>query len=237
MIDDSYDDAVTPLHMRFGTPIDAQEPLSDTGVSYADVVAAQVRKPALRAIRETVFEQHLVDMHRDAHAILRDDLLAHIYCQSHQFFERLIVDVLFHMGYGGRRRDMRKCLGKSHDGGIDGVIMADELGLDAIYLQAKRLKLGAAVPVSHVRDFVGSLDAHHASKGVFVSTGHYTAAAKDFIRAVSRRVVLVDGAMLADIMIRHNIGVRVKQTFQFKELEMAYFKDVQGRSENPIALA
>jgi restriction system protein len=144
----------------------------------------------------------------------------------------LIIDVLFHMGYAGRRRDMTKCLGKSHDGGIDGVIMADELGLDAIYLQAKRYKLGTTVPISHVRDFVGSLEAHHAAKGVFVTTGHFSASAKDFVRAIQRRVVLVDGAKLADIMIRHNIGVQVKQTFQFKELKLDYFKDMTGRVQS-----
>ncbi len=155
---------------------------------------------------------------------LRADLLARIYVNSHTFFESLIIDVLLRMGYAGRRRDLARHLGRTGDGGIDGLIALDELGLDVILVQAKRLRPGTTVPVSHVRDFAGSLEARRAGKGIFVTTAQFSAAAHEFVAAVSRRVVLVNGDQLADIMIRHNIGVRVRETYQFKELEPGYFR-------------
>lgn len=155
---------------------------------------------------------------------MRADLLARIYVNSHTFFESLIIDVLLRMGYAGRRRDLARHLGRTGDGGIDGLIALDELGLDVILVQAKRLRPGSTVPVSHVRDFAGSLEARRAGKGIFVTTAHFSAAAHEFVAAVSRRVVLVNGDQLADIMIRHNIGVRVRETYQFKELEPGYFR-------------
>lgn len=224
MSDESYEELIMPLHVRFG---DAQ--LIDIGNQAASMRATIA---ALSAQTKSTKTHSMADAHRDAQAMLRQQLLAHIYQQSHKFFERLIIDVLLRMGYGSRKRDLGKCLGRSHDGGIDGVIMADELGLDAIYLQAKRYRLGTSVPISQVRDFVGSLEAHHAGKGVFVTTAHFTPAAREFIQAVQRRVVLVDGEQLSDIMIRHNIGVQVKETFQFKELHLDYFTGVAGKANS-----
>lgn len=117
----------------------------------------------------------------------------------------------------------RAGLARSSDGGVDGLIWADELGLD-IYLQAKRLQPRNAVPVSEVRDFAGSLDAHRASKGIFVTTSHFSAAAASFCQQVSRRVVLVDGVQFAELMIRHNIGVSVQQSYQIKRVDSDYFR-------------
>jgi restriction system protein len=165
----------------------------------------------------------VVEAHRAATDSLRHELLGRIYAHSHGFFESLVVDVLFAMGYSGRRRDLARRIGQSHDGGVDGIIEQDELGLDVIYLQAKRLKPSTIVPVSDIRDFVGSLEAKKATKGVFVTTADFSAAAVDFIGAVSRRVVLVNGRRITDLMIRHNIGVQVLNTYQFKSLDGAYF--------------
>jgi restriction system protein len=160
---------------------------------------------------------------QQAHRALIDDLIARIHAQLPEFFEYLVIDVLLAMGYGGRRRDMAQRLGRTGDGGIDGLIAQDELGLDLIYIQAKRLKPGSVVPVSEVRDFVGSLDARHAVKGVFVTTSHFSPAAIEFCGQVSRRVVLVDGARLAELMVRHNIGVKVKESYQLKRIDADYF--------------
>ncbi len=162
---------------------------------------------------------------------LRSDILARIYVNSHAFFEKLIIDVLLRMGYAGRRRDLARHLGRSGDGGIDGIIALDELGLDVILVQAKRLRPGTTVPVGQVRDFAGSLEARRASKGIFVTSAQFSAAAHEFVGALSRRIVLVNGNELADIMIRHNIGVQVRETYQFKELEAAYFR--QGTAAAP----
>ena len=158
-----------------------------------------------------------------AHAALMDELIARIHAQRPEFFEYLVIDVLLAMGYGGRRRDVAQRLGKTGDGGVDGLIAQDELGLDLIYIQAKRLKPGTVVPISDVRDFIGTLDARHASKGVFVSTSHFSPAAAEICGQISRRVVLVDGHRLAELMIRHNIGVKVKASYQLKRIDADYF--------------
>jgi restriction system protein len=155
---------------------------------------------------------------------LASDLIAHIHAQAPAFFEELVIDVLLAMGYGGRRRDLARRLGRSGDGGIDGLIAMDELGLDLIYLQAKRLKPGTVVPVTDVRDFAGSLDAHHAVKGIFVTTSHFSPAAAAFCRQVTRRVALLDGTGFAELMIRHNVGVRVKESYQIKRIDLDYFR-------------
>jgi len=158
-----------------------------------------------------------------AQALLAHELLGMIHAQGPVFFETLVIDVLLAMGYGGRRRDLAARLGRCGDGGVDGVIAQDELGLDLIYVQAKRLKPNTTVALGDVRDFAGSLDAHHASKGVFVTTSQFSAQALDFCGRVTRRVVLIDGPKFSELMIRHNIGVRVKNSYQVKRIDLDYF--------------
>lgn len=168
-------------------------------------------------------EAEVINAHLRANHTLRQELLGRIYAQPPEFFEHLIIDVMLAMGYGDRRRDLVRRLGRRGDGGIDGVIEQDELGLDLIYLQAKRYKLNTPVPVGDVRDFAGSLDAHRATKGVFMATSQFTKAGRDFVGMVSRRVILIDGMKLAELMMRHNIGVKVQESFQFKRLDGDYF--------------
>ena len=151
------------------------------------------------------------------------ELIARIHAQPPEFFERLVIDVLLSMGYGTERSATAQRLGRSGDGGVDGVITLDELGFDLIYIQAKRLKPGVAVPISDIRDFAGSLESRQASKGVFVTTTHFSPGAAEFCSRLSRRVVLIDGARLADIMMRYNIGVEVQQCIVLKGLDSGYF--------------
>jgi restriction system protein len=158
-----------------------------------------------------------------AQRVLQRELIARIHAQPPAFFERLVIDLLLSMGYGADRAEMARCLGRSGDGGIDGVITLDELSLEQICIQAKRLKPGVAVPISDVRDFAGSLEARRASKGVFVATTHFSAGAEAFCAKLSRRVVLIDGDRLAELMIRFNIGVKVQHSFELKALDRAYF--------------
>lgn len=164
-----------------------------------------------------------------AQSALVAELLNRIHVREPVFFEELVIDVLLAMDYGGRRRDLARRLGRSGDGGVDGIISQDELGLDQIYIQAKRIKPGTVVPISEVRDFAGSLDAHHASKGVFLTTSHFSPAALSFCQQVSRRVVLVDGRKFTELMIRYNIGVSVKQSYQIKQIDPNYFRRDQGQ--------
>lgn len=185
-------------------------------------VAIDCNVPDAAGMAET-HETEVINAHSKATLILRQELLRRIHAQSSEFFEQLIIDVMLAMGYGGRRRDLAHRLGRRGDGGIDGVIEQDELGLDLIYLQAKRYKLNSPVPVGDVRDFAGSLDAHHASKGVFLATSQFTKAARDFANMVSRRLILIDGLKLVELMVRHNIGVKVRESYQFKRLDGDYF--------------
>lgn len=164
-----------------------------------------------------------------AGAVLHSELIARIHTQTPDFFERLVIDVLLAMGYGNNRADMATCLGRSGDGGIDGIIHLDELGFDTICIQAKRLKPGVAVPIGDVRDFAGSLEARRAGKGVFVTTTHFSAGAAEFCSQLTRRVVLIDGNRLADLMLRYGIGVKVQHRFEIRALDRSYFAPILAK--------
>ncbi len=159
--------------------------------------------------------------------LLNSDLARQIVRRVHSFppafFERLIIDLLVKMGYGGGRSETGRALGRVGDGGVDGVINQDALGLDVVYVQAKRLDPEKGVPLREVRDFVGGLEGHRATKGVFVTTSYFPSTAYDFIARLSKRVVLIDGAELAARMIRHEVGVRVKETYELKKIDEEYF--------------
>ena len=213
MEDESYENLMRPAHERFSV---FQGGGATTNLRDADVEEC-VEAPSSSLV---------VAAHGEANRLLRTAILSRIYVNSPEFFEHLIIDVVLRMGYGNRRRDLTRCLGRSYDGGIDGIISQDELGLDLIYLQAKRLRPGTTVPISQVRDFVGSMEAKHAAKGLLITTAQFTPQAHSFIAAVSRSVALVSGEQLADIMIRHNIGVSVRETYQFKELQPDYFRNL-----------
>jgi restriction system protein len=211
---DTYDELMQPIYVRLSSPASPEQ---------AHVPAEDPLAVAVEPIDATASENVLATLHRQATIALKAELLAHIYAQDHAFFESLIIDVLLAMGYGSRRRDLSRRLGRSHDGGIDGVISQDELGLDVILIQAKRLKPNSTVSASSVRDFVGSLEAHRAQKGVFVTTGQFSQQAKAAASQVSRRMVLINGSDLTGLMIRHNIGVSVKESYVFKSVAASYF--------------
>ena len=152
-------------------------------------------------------------------------IVERVHSLSPAFFERLIIDLLCRMGYGGGRLDMGKSLGRSGDGGMDGVIKEDILGLDVVYVQAKRFAQEKCVPIREVRDFVGGLEGHRANKGVFVTTSYFPSTAYEFVTRVSKRVVLIDGPELAGLMMHHCVGVRVKEKYELKRLDESYFVD------------
>lgn len=157
------------------------------------------------------------------HQALKADLLQRILAQSPAFFERAIVDLLVSMGYGGSHENAVRRLGKSGDGGIDGVIDEDRLGLDRIYVQAKRYASHVSVGRPEVQGFLGSLVGVGAAKGVFVTTSSFSAPATDFVRHLPQRIVLIDGDRLADLMIEHGVGVRIARTLEVKRLDEDFF--------------
>jgi restriction system protein len=154
---------------------------------------------------------------------LAQELLAKIKEASPQFFERLVVEVLLRMGYGGSRKDAGRALGRSGDEGIDGTIYEDRLGLDVIYLQAKRWEGTVGRP--EVQKFVGALHGKRARKGVFLTTGSFSADATEYVSHIDPKVVLIDGSELAELMIDHGVGVSTVTTYEIKRLDTDYFTE------------
>jgi len=170
-------------------------------------------------------EEQIETAYQAVQSLLRANLLDRIAQNSPSFFEQLIVDLLVAMGYGGSRKDAASQLGKSGDGGVDGVINEDRLGLDRVYVQAKRYAKGNTVGRPDVQNFVGSLVGLGATKGVFVTTSTFSPQAREFVRHLSQRVILLDGQNLADLMIEHGVGVRTSRAIEFKRLDDDFFSE------------
>jgi restriction system protein len=171
-------------------------------------------------------EEQIESAYQAVQAALRTDLLERIGQNSPSFFERLIVDLLIAMDYGGSRKSAASQLtGQTGDGGIDGIINEDRLGLDRIYVQAKRYAKDHAVGRPEVQGFVGSLVGRGATKGVFVTTSTFSPHARDYVRHLTQRVILIDGERLADLMIEHEVGVRRIRAIEFKRLDEDFFSE------------
>jgi restriction system protein len=161
--------------------------------------------------------------HKQIEAALAQDLLDRIRAAPPDFFERLIVNLLLSMGYGGSAADAGRALGRSGDDGVDGVIDQDALGLDRVYIQAKRYAIGNNIGPGAIRDFFGSLDRHKAAKGLFVTTSVFSPSARETAQFLSKRIVLIDGDQLAKLMIRHNVGCRIEDTLHIKKVDEDFF--------------
>jgi restriction system protein len=152
---------------------------------------------------------------------LQNDVLEQVISMDPEAFEQLVVDLLLSMGYGGTAEDAGRAIGQSHDGGVDGAIMEDVLGLDTIYVQAKRWK--NTVAIKEIRDFAGALLSKRSNKGVFITTSTFPASAREFVGSIDRKIILVDGKRLANLMIKYNLGVTTKHTVEIKEIDSDYF--------------
>ncbi len=161
--------------------------------------------------------------HRQVETSLGQDLLDRVRAAPPVFFERLIVNLLLSMGYGGSAADAGRALGRSGDDGVDGVIDQDALGLDRVYIQAKRYAEGNSIGAGAIRDFFGSLDRHKATKGLFVTTSTFSASAKETGEFLSKRIVLIDGEHLAKLMIRYNVGCRIEEVLHIKKVDEDFF--------------
>jgi restriction system protein len=161
--------------------------------------------------------------HRQIEASLAQELLERIRAAPPDFFERLIVSLLLSMGFGSSVTESGRVLGRTGDDGVDGVIDQDALGLDRVYVQAKRYALGNNIGPGAIRDFFGSLDRHKATKGLFVTTSTFSPSAAETALLLSKRIVLIDGEQLARLMIRHNVGCRVEDTLHIKKIDEDFF--------------
>ena len=154
---------------------------------------------------------------------LAQDLLEKVKQASPVFFERLVVDLLLKMGYGGSRPDAGSVTRRGADGGIDGLIKEDKLGLDVIYIQAKRWS--ATVGRPEIQAFAGSLEGNRAKKGVFMTTSQFSSDAKDYVAHIEKKIVLIDGAQLSEMMIDHDVGVSVGETYAVRRVDSDYFSE------------
>lgn len=168
-------------------------------------------------------EEIMVDMDVELKKSLSIDIMENIQNSSPQFFERLILDVIVAMGYGGSFDDASKRVGKTGDGGIDGIIKEDKLGLDAIYLQAKRWKNVVGRP--EIQSFAGALDGFKAKKGIFITTSTFTPHAYEYVDKIEKKIVLINGEELAALMIEYNVGVAVANSFVVKKIDTDYFNE------------
>jgi restriction system protein len=157
-------------------------------------------------------------------ADLAQEILAKIVVAPPEFFEKVVVKLLTGMGYGGSVSDAGRALGRSGDGGVDGVIDEDALGLDRIYVQAKRYKEGSPVGPGAIRDFFGALDQFKAGKGLFVTTSTFSASAVATAAGLSKRIVLIDGVAFARLMIRYEVGCRVEEQLFIKKIDEDFFE-------------
>lgn len=173
--------------------------------------------------QELTPEEVLEDAYQQIRTDLAEELLSYVLNSGSGFFEKLVVELLVQMGYGGSRRDAARAVGRSGDGGIDGIIDEDRLGLDVIYVQAKKWKDDSPVGRPEIQKFVGALQGRRARKGVFITTSRFTNGARDYARRIDTKVVLIDGDRLTDLMIDHNVGVSPVTTYEVKRVDSDYF--------------
>ena len=182
-------------------------------------------KPKFEVLEELTPTEQL---EKAFHCIINDlaaDLLQKVLEQSPIFFEHLVVDLLVKMGYGGSFANSAQVTQYVHDDGIDGIIYEDKLGLDKIYIQAKRYKLDNTVGKPQIQQFSGALDEQKATKGVFITTSSYSKEAKQYVQNLNKKIVLIDGQELARYMIEYNVGVSTKQVYEVKKLDSDYFEE------------
>jgi restriction system protein len=172
-------------------------------------------------------EQTPVEAIETAYETIRSGLVGELLEQvmgcSPDFFERLVVDLLVRMGYGGTRKDAGRAVGKSGDEGIDGIINEDRLGLEVVYIQAKRWKNTVSRP--EIQKFVGALHGQNARKGIFITTSEFSDGALQYAKGLSDKVVLIDGETLANLMIDHSVGVSLQRSYEVKRVDSDYFSE------------
>jgi restriction system protein len=181
-------------------------------------------QPLTPAVSSTATPEDLIDSAiTQVSDSLRDEILEQLLNVNPYRFEQVVIDLLFAMGYGGSREEAAMVTKKSGDEGIDGIINEDRLGLDVIYVQAKRWKSTVGRP--DVQGFVGALAGKQAQKGVFITTSNFTADAIQFARGLSQKVILIDGIRFADLMMEHNVGVSTTRTIALKRIDTDYFEE------------
>lgn len=196
--------------------------------SFQDFQKSQKPNKPVAQIKEekdSTPEEMLEEAYLEIHANLVDNLLETIMKSSPHFFERLVIELLLKMGYGGSQRELSQAVGRSGDEGIDGIIDQDRLGLDRIYIQAKRWDPSSVVGRPEVFGFAGALLGKYAKKGVFITTARFSSYAKDYVSNLETKVVLIDGKQLADFMIEYGVGVTTQSVYEIKTIDKDFFSE------------
>lgn len=168
--------------------------------------------------------ERLEEAYSEIHQELIEEVLSAVKQQSPQFLEKLVVELMQAMGYGGWSKDSGRATQYTTDGGVDGLINEDPLGLDTIYLQAKRYE-DTSIGREAIQAFSGALDMQRAHKGVFITTSKFSRGALEYVRLIQKKIILIDGSKLAELMIKHNLGVSVKETYEIKALDSDFFNE------------
>jgi len=174
-------------------------------------------------IQDETPEESLQKAYLSIRSDLAGEILTRVKDNSPQFFEHLVVDLMIALGYGGSRADAGRSIGRSGDEGIDGIIKEDRLGLDVIYLQAKRWDGTVGRP--EIQKFVGALHGKRARKGVFITTGTFSLDASTYVESIDPKVILIDGRTLAELMIDHSLGVSTSVNYEIKRIDTDYFEE------------
>lgn len=192
-------------------------------IAFRDAGKSEIEPQVPNLISDTTPEESIENAFFNLNSQLSSDLLEIIKSSTPSFFERLVVELLLAMGYGGSRIDAGRAIGQSGDGGIDGIIDEDKLGLDSIYIQAKRWEGSVGRP--EIQKFVGALQGNRAHKGVFITTSEFTKDAQEYVKNISNKVVLINGFTLTKLMIENDVGVSTVSTYKVKKIDSDYFVD------------
>lgn len=192
-------------------------------IAFRDAGKSEIEPQVPNLITDTTPEESIENAFFNLNSQLSSDLLEIIKSSTPSFFERLVVELLLAMGYGGSRIDAGRAIGQSGDGGIDGIIDEDKLGLDSIYIQAKRWEGSVGRP--EIQKFVGALQGNRAHKGVFITTSEFTKDAQEYVKNISNKVVLINGFTLTKLMIENDVGVSTVSTYKVKKIDSDYFVD------------
>jgi restriction system protein len=180
--------------------------------------------PANSTPGKTNPEEVLETAYQEIQETVASELLRTVKGCSPEFFERLVVDLLLKMGYGGSRKEAGEAIGNTGDGGIDGIIKEDKLGLDIIYIQAKRWTNGI-VGRPEIQKFAGALQGQRARKGIFITTSNFSKEALEYVRNIDSKITLIDGQLLAELMVEHNVGVSPVASYEIKKIDNDYFTE------------
>ena len=181
------------------------------------------KEPKEEEIEGLTPEESLENSYQKIRGTLSEDLLSYVYGSTPAFFEKLVVELLVKMGYGGSRRDAARAVGRSGDEGIDGIIDEDRLGLDTIYIQAKKWEKTSTIGRPEIQKFVGALTGKRAKRGIYLTTANFSKEAWEYAANIDLKVVLIDGKKLTDLMIDYGVGVTTRSTYELKDLDSDYF--------------